>query len=117
MSEVEEAVKQLREYQADQKILVDVRDAYHRLCANPDFRKLIIEGFMTHECARYVQESCDPMLTAPQRADALAMAQAAGNLKRFLALCHVIGNTAEDNIRKADDDITHTLENGLEGNE
>ncbi|MNF31595.1 hypothetical protein D3C87_1144540 [compost metagenome] len=117
MSEVEEAVKQLREYQADQKILVEARDMYHRLYANPDFKKLIVDGFMTHECARYVQESCDPMLTAAQRADALAMAQAAGNLKRFLALCHVIGNTAEDNIRKADDDIAHALENGLEGNE
>lgn len=117
MSEVETAVEQLRQYQADQKTLVDARDAAQRLYTNPDFKKLIVDGFMTQECARYVQESCDPMLTPAQRADALALAQASGHLKRFLSLCVVIGNTAEDNIRKADDDIAYTLEHGVEGNE
>ena len=117
MSEVEREVEHLRQYQADQKILVEARNMSQRLFANPDFRKLIVDGFMTHECARYVQESCDPLLTDSQRADALAMAQAAGNLKRFLQLCIRIGNTAEDNVLQADADIAHVLENGLEGGE
>jgi hypothetical protein len=117
MSEVEDQIQQLREYQAGQKTLVDARDMAHRLFANPDFKKLIVDGFMTQECARYVQESCDPFLTPDQRADALALAQAAGHLKRFMSLCTVIGNTAEDNIRKAEEDIDNTLQNGLGGDE
>lgn len=113
MSEVDRVIENLRNYQKDQKTLVDARDAANRLYLNPDFKKLIVDGFMTQECARYVQESCDPMLTTAQRADALAMAQASGNLKRFMSLCYVFGNTAEDNIRKADDDIAQVLEYGL----
>lgn len=117
MSEVEQAVEQLRQYQLDQKTLVDAADMSIRLYSNPDFKKLIVDGFMTHECARYVQESCDPMLSAAQRADALAMAQAAGNLKRFLSLCIRIGKTAADNIQQTDDQIAYVLEHGLEGGE
>ena len=117
MSEVEREVENLRQYQADQKTLVEARDISIRLHSNPDFKKLIVDGFMTHECARYVQESCDPMLSAAQRADALAMAQAAGNLKRFMSLCIQIGNTAANNVQQADDQIAHVLEHGLEGGE
>lgn len=113
MSEVETVVEQLRQHQADQKTLVDARDLAIALSTNREFKKLILDGFCTTEAARYVQESCDPMLTPAQRADALALAQASGHLKRFLSLTITIGNTAARSIQEADDYIANILENGL----
>lgn len=101
MSEVAE----LEQYKKDQQVLVEMRDAALRLSENRDFRKLILEGFCLHEAARYVQESGDPMLNSEQRADALHMAQASGHLKRFLSLTIVMGNTAANNVRQADQEL------------
>ena len=117
MSEVEQTVEELRKYQADQKVLVEARDQAIALSTNPAFKKLILDGFCTTECARYVQESCDPMLAPHMREDALNMAQASGHLKRFLSLTIQIGNTAANNVQNADDQIAHVLEFGLEGAE
>lgn len=117
MSEVEQAVEQLRQYQADQRTLVEARDRAIALSTNPDFKKLILDGFCTVEAARYIQESCDPMLAPHMREDALAMAQASGHLKRFLSLTIQIGNTAANNVQQADDQISYVLEHGLEGAE
>lgn len=117
MSEVEQAVEQLRRHQADQKVLVQAREDALALATNPLFKRLILDGFCTVECARYVQESCDPMLAPHMRADALAMAQSAGHLKRFLSLAIQIGNTAANNIQQADGEIANILEHGLEGDE
>lgn len=69
-----------------------------RLADNPDFRSLILKAFCRDEAARYVQESADPALNAEQRADALAMAQASGHLRRFLSFQIQLGDTAGANI-------------------
>lgn len=66
-----------------------------KLFHNPEFKKLILEDFCTTECARYAQASADPALAANERADALAMAQAAGHLRRFLSVQISKGNQAE----------------------
>lgn len=112
MSEVELKIEELRQYQRDQQTLVDARDQAIRLSTNPDFKKLILDGFCTSEAARYAQESGDPQLTAVQRQDALNMAQASGHLKRFLSLIVVMGNTAARNVQQADDEIGHIVEAG-----
>ena len=112
MSEVELKIEELRQYQREQQTLVDARDQAIRLSTNPDFKKLILDGFCTSEAARYAQESGDPQLTAIQRQDALNMAQASGHLKRFLSMIVVMGNTAARNIQQADDEIAHVTEGG-----
>lgn len=91
-------VNRLEEQLKDEKARVERRDAILRLSKNPDFRKLIVEDFMMRECARYAIESGDPSLEPAARADALAMAQAAGHLKRFLNVNITMGDTAERNI-------------------
>lgn len=88
------------------KKLVEFRNAVVRLTNNADFRKVIIEGFSTHDCARLVQESSDPLLKADERADALAMAQAAGHLKRWLINQIQFGDTAEGQLA----DLNEVLE-------
>lgn len=88
-------VQGLEQQLAEGKELVERRASAIRLAGNRDFRKLILEGFCLHDAARLVAESGDPALTAQQRADALAMAQAAGHLKRFLSAAIQMGFTAE----------------------
>lgn len=55
-----------------------------KLIGNKLFRDVILKQFCVEHCARYVQESGDPLLSDANRADALAMAQAAGHLRRWL---------------------------------
>ena len=71
------------------------RDLALQLYNNPAFKKLILEEFCVKDCARYAQQSADPALTDRQRADALALAQAAGHLRRFLSVTVVMGNNGE----------------------
>lgn len=91
MSEVFALEKQLE----DGKHLVAKRELALKLYNNSDFKKLILEEFCTQECARYAQLSADPSLKENERADALAMAQAAGHLRRFLSVTIQLGNQAE----------------------
>ena len=91
-------VAKLEEQLKDNKTLMQRRDVIVRLGKNPDFRTVILDAFFVEECARYARESGDPALTAEQRADAIAMAQAAGHLKRFLNVQIAMGNAAEQSV-------------------
>lgn len=94
MSEVERLEKQL----ADTKLLIQRRELAQRLYANPDFKKLILEEFCVNECARYAQASADPALGPVERADALAIAQSAGHLRRFLSVVIQMANASESTL-------------------
>jgi hypothetical protein len=99
MTEVEQM-----EAQKDQaKELVELRDLAIRLSNNREFKKLIRDHWMVVEAARYVQISADPSLKAEERADARAMAQATGHLKRWLSVTIRMGNIAEDEINGLDE--------------
>ncbi len=90
------AVNELEEQLSNAKMLIARRDTVLKLSENPDFRKIIREEFMTNECARYAQLSADPALKPEERADALAISQAAGHLKRYLNVIIRMGNAAEN---------------------
>lgn len=91
-------VLQLEQHLTEAMKLVAVRDMALKLSENRDFKKLILEEFCVQECARYARESADPALPEHSRADALAIAQAAGHLKRWLSIQIQIGNTAASQI-------------------
>ena len=115
MSEVTALENQL----ANVKELIERRRQALRLADNADFRKLILDGFCKEEAARYVQASCDPALQANERADALAMAQASGHLRRFLSVIVQMGNAAEGQIRDLEDaiDEARAEEDAAEGDD
>jgi hypothetical protein len=69
-----------------------------KLSNNPEFRALILDGFCKDECARYTHLSADPNLAQESRADALAVAQAAGHLKRWINAIVAMGNNAERHL-------------------
>lgn len=91
-------IEALEQQLSDSRLLVEHRELVLKLSENREFRKVILEGFCEKECARYARASGDPQLTPEQRADALAMAQAAGHLKRYLSVQVVVGNTAANTI-------------------
>jgi len=102
MSDLQALEQQLK----DAKELVARRDLALRLGQNHDFRKLILEDFIVTEAARLVGQSGDPALDPLQRQDALAMAQAAGHLKRYLSMMVTMGNTAENSIQEIEAMLT-----------
>lgn len=80
-------------------------EAIERLFRSRDFKKIILEDFAVKDCARYLRESCDPMLDDRQRADALAMAQAGGHLLRYLDLADRMGAYSKEKIVELQQEI------------
>lgn len=101
MSNVNELEQQLKGY----KELADKRAAALRLFENTDFKKVMLEDFFVQECARYAQISGDPAIDAKGRADALAIAQSAGHVKRYLSVVVQMGNHAEGQMKELEDAI------------
>lgn len=98
-------INALERQREDAKAAIKRRDAILRLRNVPEFREYILEGFAERECARYLRESTDPALSERHRADALATAQAAGHLIRFLNTVVQMGNQAEDNMADLEEAI------------
>lgn len=90
---------------------IRLRDAAIRLERNPDYKLLITQGFCLEEAARYAQSSGDPALSAENRADAMAMAQASGHLKRFMHVTKLIGDKSEADLPELDTTIVQYSNN------
>jgi len=75
----------------------------------PEFKELIMDDFMSAEVIRNVGLSADPALPKDQRADALAMAQSGGHLKRYLAAQVQMGRVAEREIPDLEANIQELL--------
>ena len=101
MSDVLSLEKQLN----NAKELVVKRELALKLSENPEFRKLILEDFCVTECARYAQLSADPGLSDRERQDSLALAQAAGHLRRFLSVTIQQGYVASNSMQDLEDEI------------
>lgn len=112
MTEV--TIAQLEEQRDHNKRIAEQGEAHDRLMKNRDFRKIILEGFMVEQAARYVQESADPALTDRQRADALGIAQASGHLKRYLQIQRLIQDQAADRVVACDAAIEEMRQEGAE---
>ena len=81
---VETPFQQVDRKMAEYREVAERREQFLRLARNADFRKPILEFYIVTEAARLVQMSAQLGLSPQDRADALAMAQATGHLKRFL---------------------------------
>lgn len=99
-------VSQFEDYIKGQKEHVDRRNMAMKLATNREFKKLILEEFCIHECARYAQNSGNPALSEQDRADSLMFAQAAGVLRRWLQVIARMGDQAESNISQAEEELS-----------
>lgn len=77
-----------------------LRDSIIKLQKNKDFQKIIEQGFMLEDCARYARNSGLVTLTKEEREDSLLKAQAAGHLKEYLHAKIMMGNNAEKTLVK-----------------
>jgi hypothetical protein len=91
---------------------VDRKNLALALEKNREFKKLILEEFCEKECARFVRMSTDPGLSPENRADALAMAQAPGFLRRWLSVVVRHGIDAESRIVDAKTEIENIRADG-----
>ena len=105
MSEIHEQLVALEKHRKDAEAAIERRDTLLRLSENKDFKRLIREEFMVRECARFVEQSVNPVLKPEERSDALAKAQAAGHLKQYLSVIILQGNTAENSLVEIDEHI------------
>lgn len=96
-------VTDLEQQAKDHREVIERRDLALKLEKNREFKKLILDDFCTTECARFAQLSADPSIPAENRADALALAQAAGHLRRFLSLTVRMGNQAERELAEVNE--------------
>lgn len=101
----EYTIEELELHRTKLKNSIAYAEDVRKLMGNPLFRKIIMEDFCIQSAARYVQESCDPLLTAEQRADALALAQAGGHLKRWLDITLRMADTSERSILDVDEEL------------
>lgn len=101
----EYTIEELELHRKKLKDSVAYAEDVRKLMGNSLFRKVILEDFCIQSAARYVQESCDPLLTAEQRADALALAQAGGHLKRWLDITLRMADTSESSILDVDAEL------------
>lgn len=98
----------------DLKKQIKLRDDILKLTDIPLFKEVVLEQFCKEDCAVYAQLSADPSITAEARADSLALAQAAGHLRRYFSVKIRLGNLAENTIDEAEDGLNEArAEEGL----
>ena len=91
-----------------------VRDSILKLQKNKDFQKVIEQGFMLDDCARYARNSGLVTLSKEEREDSLAKAQAAGHFKEYLHAKIMMGNAAEQTLVKLIEEEDHILYDEVE---
>lgn len=111
MSNVTQKIEELEASAVSAKEVVAQRDALVKLASTPEFRKLIVEGYLRDETARLTHISSEPGMTPQDRADAMAMAQATGHFKRWMNALIQMGNHAEKGIKDIDEMISEMREN------
>lgn len=98
---VDYARKQIESYNEQ----IKRRDDALKLAQEPLFRQIILEDFCEKACADYVKASVSPGATEENKAHSLAMAQASGYLVQFLDAIVAMGNSAEYNKQKAEEEL------------
>lgn len=98
-SDIQKNIEQAENQIEGFKEQVEMGECAQRLMVNPDFKKFILGYFCTEECARYAQVSGDSNLSDRARADAMAVAQSAGHLKRFLHTSVMLAEQAPQGIK------------------
>lgn len=98
-SEVEKTQNEIDRLEA----VIKTAESIERLYENKDFKKVILEDFLVNECAVNAQNSVNMRMSADQRADSLAMAQAAGYFKQYLQGVQAMATHARKEIKEQED--------------
>lgn len=110
MDDIKRAEMEVEKYREQ----VARKDQVLRLMSNKDFEDFIIRYFCVEECARYVCASVDFNLGEDERRDALAVAQSAAHLKRFLNITLKLGESAEQAIAATEEELVELRREAME---
>lgn len=110
MSEVAQLNKQLE----DNKEIIELKNGLMALSENKHFKEIIIDGFCKEHAASNVKLSGNLHLEEANRQNALAVAQAAGHLERFLSQIVVEGINAERTNAQIEDQLQEALSGGYD---
>lgn len=108
MSEVKKAEARV----AGLKAMIKFREDLFRLIDHPLYQEVIEKGFCTEHAARFVRESTNIMLSQDQRADSLAMAQAAGYLRRWVSATIKMADAAEGDLPDSENLLSYLRAGG-----
>lgn len=87
----------------DARPQVELAKALENLRTNPDFKKLIIKGYLENEAVRLVHLKADPNMSAPNHQAAIVRdIDSIGCLAQFFATVDAVGRRAERVIADAE---------------
>lgn len=88
----------------------DKAKALARLSVNPDFKKVIIDGFLRDEAIRLVYLKADPAMQTPEKqASVLRQIDSIGNLSAYFTTIRTEGMMADKTIADAETDRVELL--------
>ena len=88
-------------------------DALDRLHKNPDFKKIILEGYFQQQAAGLVAMRAHPAMQAEtQQANLLRSIDAVGELQQFFSGIFQQGNTAKEAITQSEIELAEMADEG-----
>lgn len=106
--------KELEQHKEILQEHIKLKEMVEKLEKNREFKHIIMNLFCEKECARYAQISGDINLPVEARDASIHAAQAAGHLKRFLALTKQNGAIAERDLQTIEEQIELARQENLE---
>lgn len=97
--------EELTQYREQLEGAIRLKDLILKLERSPAYREVVVKGFCTDECARYVEGSVNPALDEASRKLALQCAQAAGCFRNWIAAQKRMGMHAESQLRELDEEM------------
>jgi hypothetical protein len=92
----------LEAHKANLQEFAEFGNAIERLSRNPDFKKVLVKGFMEQEALRCLAMSVEPANPAHIRADMLDMAKGAAQLRNYLMIQEKMANQAKIELAEID---------------
>lgn len=87
------------------KELIEKREAAYRLADNPDFKKLVLDGYIRDEAARLAHLLNEPTFTDEQREFVTKDVYGPGALKRYFQTTIMLGNNAEATLEEHEESL------------
>lgn len=99
----EEHLQQLEVSIEEAKAHIETRAALARLSSNPDFEKIVLEGYLKDEAVRLVQLRADPNFSSDEdQASLLKAIDAIGQFRLYCNTINQVGQMAQ-NALEADE--------------
>jgi hypothetical protein len=113
MSNKDQLLAALQQQVKDAQGSLELGKALATLRHNPDFKKLIADGYLKNEAVRLVHLKADPsMASAENQSSVVRDIDAIGALAQYFRTVEMMGLRAESSIAEAEEAITEIEQEG-----